>query len=323
MRSSRPPVALFLTALVLAVLLSEGALRLFNYQLSSHGQRYNILLLFDRSILFRNAPLSAPDIDQQGRRVTRVPPLPQELPRVLLLGDSFTFGVGGESGDSFPSRLQARLKETRAVSNYGVIGYGPDQSLLQLEGGGPLRSQDTVILSLFAGNDFEDIIKNQLFTLDSTGALRASAENILTPYIPRSKVMLLLYRGFFGRDLIPQRVMNTLFEDPEKSLSHLTPFEQQARIALLRSILLRIKNASAPAKFAVNLIPPAGYYRAPLDFYSNVQVVKELCAELNLALVSVETGLDGGAYLEKDGHLTPQGNDKVAEQLARFITTVQ
>jgi lysophospholipase L1-like esterase len=321
MPSSRPPVALLFTALVLALLLSEGALRLFNYQLSSYGQRYNILLHFDRSILFRNAPSSAPDIDQQGRRVTRIPPLPQELPQVLLLGDSFTFGVGGESGDSFPSQLQARLKETRAVSNYGVIGYGPDQSLLQLEGVSPLQSQDTVILSLFAGNDFEDIIKNQLFTLDSTGVLRASAENILTPYLPRSKVMLLLYRGFYGRDLIPQRVMNTLFEDPEKSLSHLAHSEQRARVDLLRGVLLRLKRASTPAKFAVNLIPPAGYYRAPLDFSANVQVVKDLSSELNIALVSVETILDEGAYLEKDGHLTPQGNDRVAEQLARFIAT--
>jgi hypothetical protein len=50
--------------------------------------------------------------------------------RVIFLGDSFTFGLGVTSEDTFPSRVEAQLRraasdETVAVLNAGIVSYSP------------------------------------------------------------------------------------------------------------------------------------------------------------------------------------------------------
>lgn len=67
-----------------------------------------------------------------GRRITKKQRLTDSLPSVLIMGCSFTYGMGVDDSVSFPFQLQSAFKELN-IENFGVPGFGNIQSLLQLE----------------------------------------------------------------------------------------------------------------------------------------------------------------------------------------------
>jgi len=96
--------------------------------------------------------------------------------RVVVYGDSFIEARSTRLEDTFPARLEAALRERRAgpveVVNAGVSGYGPDQVLARLDAELGELQPDLVVLGLYAGNDWGDVVRDQLFTLDAGGRLR-------------------------------------------------------------------------------------------------------------------------------------------------------
>ena len=87
------------------------------------------------------------------------PPAPDEL-SVLVLGDSFAFGMGVSLADSFQERLEARGAEItpRSLRVYGggVPGYGALHERQRLAELAPWTRPDVVIVAVFEGNDFQD-----------------------------------------------------------------------------------------------------------------------------------------------------------------------
>lgn len=76
--------------------------------------------------------------------------------RVIALGDSFTFGVAVDYGERFTEELE-RLVPDLEVLNFGVNAFGPDQELRLLETEGLRYRPDVVLLTVFLGNDLDDI----------------------------------------------------------------------------------------------------------------------------------------------------------------------
>jgi len=68
--------------------------------------------------------------------------------RVVLLGDSFTFGEDVEDEEAWASLLAARLPNSE-ILNLGVSGYGLDQILLLFEREGRRYHPDIVVLGFF------------------------------------------------------------------------------------------------------------------------------------------------------------------------------
>lgn len=68
-------------------------------------------------------------IDEVGAR--RVPGARRDLPAVVFLGDSFTFGHGVEDGEAYPALVQQHWPEV-AVRNRGMNGAGTSHALLLL-----------------------------------------------------------------------------------------------------------------------------------------------------------------------------------------------
>jgi hypothetical protein len=99
-------------------------------------------------------------------------------PRVLALGDSFTFGYGVEAGEAWPARLQGELRARglpRAeVINAGIPAYGPDQELDLLRECLPRWRPDVVVLGLYVGNDVAEVMLHR-----SAPPLFVSAEGAL------------------------------------------------------------------------------------------------------------------------------------------------
>ena len=76
-------------------------------------------------------------IDQHGLRVP--PPFAPKLGReshcLLFFGDSFTFGEGVRDEETMPYRVGEKTNRHYQVYNFGFLGYGPHQMLVQLQQG--------------------------------------------------------------------------------------------------------------------------------------------------------------------------------------------
>src|SRR5262249_26983685 len=77
--------------------------------------------------------------------------------RVVVLGDSFTFGENVGDEQTYAFRLE-RLLEGASVLNFGVHGYGTDQQYLLLKERGFAYGPDVVILGFYE----EDATRNVL-----------------------------------------------------------------------------------------------------------------------------------------------------------------
>jgi len=79
-------------------------------------------------------------------------------PRVLSLGDSVTEGWGVEESETYPKILESRYLKDVEVWNLGVVGYGTDQELRQLERMIAELRPDIVTVAFF----FNDLVENTL-----------------------------------------------------------------------------------------------------------------------------------------------------------------
>jgi lysophospholipase L1-like esterase len=84
--------------------------------------------------------------------------------RILVLGDSFTFGYGVEDWENFPARLETELAgpdRRIEVLNAGVPGWAADAYLLYLRESGLALEPDLVIVAI-SQNDLGDLAWNRL-----------------------------------------------------------------------------------------------------------------------------------------------------------------
>lgn len=84
---------------------------------------------------------------------------PAGVTRLVMLGDSFTFGYTAHA-DTIPGvierELQARRPDRVEVHNLGVLAYGTDQEVVLLEREALPRRPDVVLIGFYVGNDVRD-----------------------------------------------------------------------------------------------------------------------------------------------------------------------
>ena len=95
--------------------------------------------------------------------------------RIVVYGDSFIQASYVNQTETFSKQLEhklgQKLSSTIEVVNAGVSGYGPDQILLKMENEVDWLNPDFLIVSLYAGNDFGDLFRNNLFRLTADDQL--------------------------------------------------------------------------------------------------------------------------------------------------------
>ena len=79
-----------------------------------------------------------------------------ERTRILILGDSYTFGSSADIGKSYVETIEANLPRA-IVWNTGIPGAGTQQALLSFQTYAPLLQPQMAILGFYM-NDFEDNI---------------------------------------------------------------------------------------------------------------------------------------------------------------------
>ena len=131
-------------------------------------------LLFDRQLGWRNIP-SDSSVTFGAELTTnahgfRGPEIARKKPpgtrRILVLGDSFAWGLGVPDHEVFTRVLQERLDSlpTRwEVINAAVSGWGTDQEYLHLVQEGFDFEPDIVILALFLANDHQGNATSRMY----------------------------------------------------------------------------------------------------------------------------------------------------------------
>lgn len=81
---------------------------------------------------------------------------PNGIKRIVVLGDSFTWGEGVRLERSFPKALEQVLGGKYQVLSLGMLGYSTDQELLALSGEGLKYKPDVVIMAFFLDDVFNN-----------------------------------------------------------------------------------------------------------------------------------------------------------------------
>lgn len=129
--------------------------------------------------------------------------------RVVMLGDSITFGYGVRDGETFSSVLEA-LDPRLEVVNLGVQGYGTDQELLKLEREGLAYAPDVVVLNVCLANDlldnaaaksiYDGVYPKPYFRLEGGRLVMVADHVALSP--PRRLALLLSQRSALFNGLL-------------------------------------------------------------------------------------------------------------------------
>jgi hypothetical protein len=113
-------------------------------------------------------------INHQGFRGEDLAPAGKS-PRIVVYGDSFIQADFSPTENTFTERLKVHLaqnlKKPVEVVNAGVAGYGPDQELRRMEDELSTLKPNLVIVAIYAGNDFGDLLRDKLYRLSSDGSL--------------------------------------------------------------------------------------------------------------------------------------------------------
>lgn len=226
MRRAAATAALALAASLFALGIAEGAARVFAPSWApQHAERnfwrYDSLLGWAHregaSGELRNPDFAVHvEISKQGFR-DRVYPEKRVpgLHRMLVLGDSFSFGFGVERPQIMWEILEARHPKWEII-NTAVSGYGTDQELLFLEKRGLDFRPDVVVLQLHP-NDLDDIAAKRrygypkpCFRLDPEA--RLVLENVPVPrlsWIWRAQLRLAESSYLFNRFRVLEEVLGS------------------------------------------------------------------------------------------------------------------
>ncbi|HFD87991.1 MAG TPA: hypothetical protein ENJ35_09990 [Gammaproteobacteria bacterium] len=100
-------------------------------------------------------------------------------PDVLLFGDSNLFARFLPFDETLGEQLEHSFDDTFCSVNFGVPGYGPDQSLLRMlyEVDRLELMPQVVVFHVFSDNDYGDLFRNYLFTVNAAGELQPTSRD--------------------------------------------------------------------------------------------------------------------------------------------------
>ena len=273
--------------------------------------------------------------------------LPAPGEAVTLLGDSFTFGLGVDEGETFADRLNADLPRTRFF-NRGVPGYSTDQERLLLDEL-PAELRRRVLLVVYLGNDLIDNLRTYPLQADQAkprfvlrdGRLRL--EGIPVPRAPKpaaarreSLATLVLgpdapRAGWLGRLELSRRLglFQVRVELDEATLAQrLAP-----SLTLFRALVADMRRALARegGHLAVALLSGRSHVEEPGSASAQYQdflrrALRADLADLGLPVVDLTGALRDHAqrtgealYHPFEGHLNRAGHRQVAAHLSKAL----
>lgn len=233
------------------------------------------------------------------------------IPNVVVLGDSYTFGVGVRDGEEYPAVLEKSLAGTASVVNLGVGGWGLTQEIRRYYEFGALYDPNVVVLQ-FSANDPEDNLKcpvtefqNGRFEFHDTDERIFRVKRYLShSFIQRSQlynsVRDSVYQVFAAKTIARSRRIVELHGDPQSG-----SVDEGVYINLLRPFVEDLHRRGIHVVF----ITVDGQLSG---FPTIAREVQRLATEGVLDFVDTATWLAGmSGYASPEGHVWGRAAHKV------------
>ena len=263
-----------------------------------------------------------------GFRGTREYHDPKAAPRVLFLGDSFTYGVGVNDEQAFPQQIEAILNAkgyAAEMINAGNPGKGTNYELRLLQIWGPELKANLVVVCFF-WNDFYDNIEGEYFRLGEHGELIPQKPRSLTAKKTRIEnlpVIRWLLSWSHAANLVKVTILG-LLKRPSKAHGEVTYQAPQADIKMTQIFISEIiKTAKAQGSDVLFFFLPdeqqVDQYRKSRqisvyekDFIDIVKAQEEESYSLTAAMTAVE----GRIALQYWGHWSPAAHLSAAQYMS-------
>jgi hypothetical protein len=300
--------ALLLGVLALAPVAAEAALRLY----ASYVTKRDRLFRSDTQTGWSNeANLLATRInaagelwsirtDQNGQRLMAQNPRAKQ--KILILGDSLSFGEGIDIKDRFDVKMLSSLPSARVI-NTGTMGYGTDQEYVVFRNWKHVLEPGDTLLIVLNQSDYFDVLRRRFF-----GRAKPYFEKVDGSYILRPPQI-----GLWERWSDWSRVASVLtrFSEPTvpKSLD-----DPSASIEIIRFILGRIRE-EVPRGTRVVLA-----HQGTRDFLEpKLGLSSTIFCHFADVCIDLDDVLADPAHLLPDGHWTPSGHAAVAQALLKAL----
>jgi len=280
--------------------------------------------LFDTTVTINAAGFRGRDHD-----AARLP----GISRVVVIGDSITWGYGVEDDEVF-TRLLERADPAVEWINLGVSGYATDQESLLLEREA-IRYSPDVVLAEVCDNDFDGNVRDQVYHIYPKPLFRLrdgelDLTNVPVPKaLPADRILLELEtRSYLWRFLRLRPVSKDLIDAALRGLRRVglsrvapppgAPGDSERLTLALLARTQAIAEA-AGARLALFIVPPMPEARR--------QLVAGFGGEhgvpvLDLHAVFAEARSRPGSpplFFWRDQHWTPAGHRVVAEAVGRWL----
>lgn len=276
------------------------------------------------------------------------PKKPNEF-RILLLGDSFTYGLGVNDNQTFGYHLEQYLRRhnlNAVVINAGNPGHGTDYTLKLFQTYGARLQPDVTVL-YFLPDWFGRDARGEYYAIGRDGELRAKR---LKPATGRIKTFLFHFPGYNwliswsqAANLVKQAAVNYLVEanqehNPEGGLTSglvvfskkdATGFSDAANRKLTETYVNHLRKAvrQAGSKLLTCYIPEASEveaYRRNGEISPDERMFKEIIESQGDTLHSLTPVLAGDpepirALYYVEGHWTPRAHRTSRERLSKIF----
>jgi hypothetical protein len=300
--------ALLLGVLAAAPVAAEAALRLY----VSYVSRPARLFRSDAQTGWSNAPnllttrINAAGqewsikTDENGQRIIAQEPHAER--RILILGDSLSFGEGIDIKDRFDVKMLFSLPGTRVI-NTGTMGYGTDQEYVVFRNWRHLLEPGDTVLIVLNQSDYLEVLRWRFF-----GRSKPYFEKVEGSYVLRP-APIGIWERWSDWSLVARGVARIIEPTAPESL------DPRQSIEIIGFILGRIRE-EAPGGVRVVLAHQGtrDFLEPRLGLSSTIFCkFAEVCIDLD------ETLAADPAHLLPDGHWSASGHTAVAQTLLKGL----
>jgi hypothetical protein len=218
---------------------------------------------------------------------------------IVVLGDSYSFGLGVNDGEEFPAIMQERLSSSHNIINLGSAGWGLGQQIRRYFEFGQLFKPGTVILQ-YSANDVPDNLYHAVTEVED------ERFTFIDSYVPLYWLKDKLSRSFIQYSQLYNFIRQNLYwyfrgQSLEENLDHADQENEDKKLVqtyndLLTAFVDHLRSEDIEVIYiAVN---------DQLDFYPNVkQHVMALDREGLMDYIEVTDWFDGVTdYGSPEGH---------------------
>src|SRR5215510_7698572 len=240
----------------------------------------------------------------------------KEKLRILILGDSFTFGDEVSDDETYPYYLQQMLPHTEII-NMGVHGYGHDQMLILPREEGIKYEPDIVIVGFLPLDMSRNLLKFRDFAKPRFVLEKGELKLTGTP-VPRPEEIL-------QWDWTRPRILD-LFSLIRHSVEKFSGLQQKKMEAITTALLMELIQSveSIPATPILAYLPRGREIALDIAVTQDEKYLFSVC-QLNEQARCFSTRpyfaekIAKGETFKPGGHWEPAGHLAVAEAIKRYL----